>query len=229
MKTNDNYLSHVMEMHAQLLRQPFIDVLAFQAGPGLHADAIADLERTYDFVLPEELKIWYRQINGLQLKWRANKHFESTQHNGFLLYAEDVKGSILIQPLHELLGRSTSQHFLFSDSDASFQNSFWFAGEEFTYNSFGRNLYPLDMFSEDCCMAINANHQSEQAEIILLGDYYASWNATRCSTFEEYINCILQVYGYEDARYALYNDPENSVRKKPDFDIYLKNFFLTLK
>lgn len=225
---HNNYLEQVHAMRERLTRQPFIDVLLFQQQEGLPDAEITLLEQKYNMTLPDEVKDWYRHVNGLQLKWKANKQFGSTLHNGFLLYAEDVKGSINIMPLHDVISRAQTSHFLFSDTDSSFDNPFWFAGEAFTYNSFGRNLYPFDIYSGEGCMAINANANGAEAEVILLSDGYVSWNTTRCSSFAEYMNLILQVNGYEDARYELYNDPENKVRRKPDFDAYLTDFFLTL-
>jgi hypothetical protein len=171
-----DYLHRFDAMVARLQAHPEIVVLGYNTFDPMPESKFSEYEAELGFALPEDLKTFYRQTDGLQLRWisRANDSFDEDEHvfgeepvewNWSLLDDWPADGVVMIQPLWELLNEYGEGTYYFEDEEEpSWQETY--LGEQVAYSVFRRNLRLFDFYANERDMTLYLNPAGPSTLII---------------------------------------------------------------
>ncbi len=181
---------------AKLKTFSFIEVEVEEINPPIGTDMITSLQFASGKEIPEAIKSFYQSTNGLTFSWRIkpgldeatmNKIYQTEEEPGYD-YSKPL-GTIRILPLQEVLINDWQPP---AETDPGGSNSFSFINKEYTYASFGRLLYPFDIFSDVQCMAFIIFPDETEYKVVMLDNYYSDWHSSRITDFETYIKLMCE-------------------------------------
>jgi len=206
-------------MVATLQAQPAVQLLTFCTFPPASEEQLLAIEQALGFPLDETIKNFYRQTNGLQLRWimKANPSFDSEAHQfqaapvdwmyaHFDYWPED--GSILLWPIDEVFSYDWKE-FIYFDwmNDADTET---FAGQTYGLLSFSKKIKPFDIFSKELDMAFFMDGTSNPP--VIMGD--TCYTDSFITSFASYLEFLLYTKGIIEARdefYSKYNGHKKGV------------------
>lgn len=196
-----NYVTAFQSLATALAREPDIVLLGFHTFAPLTDADLDDLAARHCCVLSPAIRQFYRETNGLQLRWifKHNPQYQAAQHPPHqnnrppvpwdyartTYRAED--GCIFLLPLDELL--ATALPPVWTDAPLTLQ------GQHYTPLEFYGALRPLDSFSVYDSMAMLLREKA--APLVLLCEEQGEWtDATHPVSFEQYLSFLYRSLGY---------------------------------
>src|SRR5688572_8837274 len=159
-----NLLDEIQASIEKMRKHPMISLEKEEIGPPMNAALIDTIEMTSGIYVPDQIKQFYLQANGLTVSWKIKpgldeaamqKIYEQEEEPGY-----DYKrplGSLRLLPLEKVLINSWKPP---TEKDKGGKEKFSFAGKDYTYASFGAFLKPFDLFhvnNDLQCMAFIAD------------------------------------------------------------------------
>jgi hypothetical protein len=197
-------LAEEIQGHSQL------ELVEFRLEPPAGEDEIARVEAEARRTAPESLKQFYREANGLVLRWRFRRDLPPEQRAAIEL----ALGSPT--PTEHELTESTGHVQLLSIADLllnpeydlpsenPIQGFFDFDGRMYTDNEFCAILQPFDIIDDYYCMGFVAIPGATEWKLMLLGDYWIEYDSSRVTWLEDYLQLVIATWGLRRARPALF-------------------------
>lgn len=209
----NDYLERFMIMVNELMADSRVRVTHFWAGAAVSEAEIKRVEEALGYALDDSIKAFYRQANGLQLRWldtgsefyiAGRDDSTITEHTDYVQGDNDeANGLINILPLAEcLVDRSYKEMLYFdwmNDDDKS-----EFCGKPCGLLTFSKGLRPLDDFSFYNSMAFFLGDNEANPKIVMGDDHNACWTDSRTTHLTSYLELILQNRGGVQARRDVY-------------------------
>lgn len=201
-QTFPDYRALFTRMVDDLRRDRLFVVKRFVLGDPLSLVDIQALETETGYELTDDLRAFYAQMNGLNLKWYLDPNLSDADREAFLLEFPDVdvenssdeaaSAAIRILPLREVLTRHWGENVYY-------EPEMGFHGEALSVEDFHESMRPFDLFS-DYRACILAFRQKKNPAVFLLDDHYAIWDESRGTDIRSYLDFILATKGQSDAR-----------------------------
>jgi hypothetical protein len=197
-----------LEELTQTIRQhPLLEIYEHQQSSGVDSGKFNDFRKSHGFDVPQIINDAYTEINGFTIVYGLKDNsdqglakFNSISKDYMVEKGPPyIVGSIKFLTFEMSFLENTWQTTLYDIGSASDNEKFHFRKKEYTYNDFGKQLKPFDLFSEETCAAFLLIPE-ERFEVVLLTDHYADWKSSRIISFEDYWSLIFQTGGIIDAR-----------------------------
>ncbi|MBD2767980.1 SMI1/KNR4 family protein [Hymenobacter sp. BT664] len=208
-----NYVQRFTEMVGALQTQPEVQLLTFCTFPPASEDQLLAIEQALGFPLDEAIKDFYRQTNGLQLRWimKANPKFDSEAHQfqdapedwtyaAYDYWPDD--GSVFLWPIDKVLYYDWKD-FIYFDGMNNIDKE-RFAGKTYGLLSFKEKIKPFDFFSKYENMSFFLDGTSNPP-VIMGTDNQAVYTDSVVTNFTSYLEFLLYTKGIVLAREALYS------------------------
>lgn len=150
-QTFPNYRALFTRMVDDLRCDRLFVVERFVLGDPLSLVDIQALETETGYELTNDLRAFYAQMNGLNLKWYLDPNLSDADREAFFLEFPDMdvenssdeaaSAAIRILPLHEVLTRHWGE-------DVYYEPEMGFHGEALSIEDFHANMRPFDLFSD---------------------------------------------------------------------------------
>lgn len=211
----EDYFLRFMEIVDELKSLPQIEVISFSVFPPVSADKVSFVEEMIRASLDDSIKEFYKQSNGLQLKWihKKNPQYDPQKHV-FLNQSFDIlnpwedywpeDGCVNILPLEEVFFRQEWGDIIWSYDDKDIQIKF--NDRDYDLFELMRSIRPFDVFSKDSCMAFHLKQGEGNPKALLAQDHYIDIESSRLTDFNSYLEFILIKRGLINARRDFYNE-----------------------
>ncbi|AFC26164.1 pentapeptide repeat-containing protein [Saprospira grandis] len=189
----------------ELAEEEAIRLLSFEVFSPAKAEKIEELEAEKGILLAPELKAFYLQTNGLQLRW-AFKNNALAGPVGLqdwdypLQQFREEEGCFFLLPIERLLAPSPYLQELLRP-----QEQIQFAGQSLSLAQFYRQMYPLDAFSSYCIQAIYFGQAG--APLYFADEYGLNFEASFPLSVDQYFQFVLQTKALSSARQAYLQAP----------------------
>ena len=208
-----NYIEAFNNLARELARHSKIELLGYHTFAPLKEQELEALETKYNCQLDENIRRFYTQTNGLQLRWmfKDNPAYHSDKYPPFHRsiapvgwdYTEESfekeDGCVLLLPLEEVLRNIVSPNV--------YQEDIILEKKTYSTVDFHTCIRPFDNFSYYCNMALFL--QKGKSPLVLLGDEVGTcFRDSRWTTFGTYLDFILASKGYGRRRKAFFGATE---------------------
>jgi hypothetical protein len=180
----------------KLKSHSLIEVELEQINPPIEPDLVRNLQLGAGVIIPKNVENFYMIANGLTVTWRIKPGIDQEMMHKIYSTEEDPGydynqplGTIRLLPLQEVLINDWQPP---SETAPGGSNPFPFIDKTYTYASFGKMLYPFDLFSNEQCMAFIIFPNEPEYKVIMLDNYYADWHHSRVTDFETYIKAMCE-------------------------------------
>ena len=185
-----------------LSRNPLFVVERFSLGEPLSPADIQTVERETGYELTDDLRAFYAQMNGLNLKWFLDPGVSAADREAFFLEFPDMdvenssdgyaSTAIRILPLRDVLTRDWGE-------DVYYEPDMGFHGQPLSVADFHASMRPFDLFSEyrACILAFR---EKKDPAVFLLDDHYAVWDDSSGTDVRSYLDFLHATRGQSDAR-----------------------------
>lgn len=195
------YITAFQSLATALEREPDVVLLGFHTFAPLSDADLDDLAARHRCVLSPAIRQFYKESNGLQLRWifKHNPQYQAQQHPPHQnnrppvpwTYASEhyraEDGCIFLLPLDELL--ATALPPVWTDAPLALQ------GKTYTPLEFYGALRPLDLFSAYDSMALLLREHA--APLVLLCEEQGEWTQhAHPIAFEQYLGFLYRSLGY---------------------------------
>ncbi|GAA5438251.1 hypothetical protein Daqu01_03396 [Deinococcus aquaticus] len=201
-QTFPDYRALFTRMVDELRRQSLFVIERFTLAEPLSMSDIQALERETGYELTDDLRAFYAQMNGLDLKWfldpaisdadRASFHLEYPDMDVENSSDEYASAAIRILPLRDVLTRDWGE-------EVYYEPDMGFHGQSLSTEDFQASMRPFDLFS-DYRASILAFREKKDPAVFLLDDHHAVWDESRGTDVRSYLNFLLATKGQSDAR-----------------------------
>ncbi|MEM9919578.1 MAG: pentapeptide repeat-containing protein [Bacteroidota bacterium] len=207
------------ELASQLAASKEIELLGFHLFPPLAPSSFHRLEEDHQLLIPRAVRRFYEQTNGLQLHWRFRRSDSPQQHSTMaphpwkMIFPNKMvaDGRIVILPLEKLLAQNWENRIYFDwmKDEPSIR-----VQEQFCdLYAFSRRIRPFDFFGDGYDMAFHIGQQGEW-QVLMGEDYHHSYQCSRLTDFESYLEFLLAAKGHVASRIHFYQD-EQGLTKTP--------------
>lgn len=191
--------------------EPALSLLSFECFAPVDPSKLTQLETEKDLSLPPELKAFYLQSNGLQLRWAfKNNHLAGPKGLQAWDYPQQAfreeEGSFFLLPLEQLLAPSPYLKELLRP-----QEVIQFAGQAISLADFYGQMYPLDAFSSYCIQAIYFGQA--QAPLYFADEHGLQFEAAFPVSVADYFKFVLQTKALSSARQAYLQAPSRPLQE----------------
>jgi len=195
------------ELTEKITRHPLLEIFEKQQSAGVNPEKFNAFKQSYGFDVPAKLKEAYSEINGFTIIYGLKDNSDeglvkfNSASNDYMVEKGPpyIIGSIKFLTFEKSFLENTWQNTLYDIGSVSDNDKFVFKKNDYTYNDFGRQLKPFDLFSEETCAAFLLI-PDERFEVILLADHFADWKNSRIISFENYWKLVFLTGGIIDAR-----------------------------
>jgi len=212
------YLERFQQLAEEIASHPLLEVVEFKVNAPASEAGFNQVEHKLGAPLAEAIRTFYRETDGLVLHWKlksgttyeALKEISSQYDDYWIESVEDGYlpfARINILPLEETFFAANWEEIIYFDwmNDADL---FEFAGRSYNQLDFGKMLRPFDEFSVSHCMAFLVEEGLGNPKVLLLQDHYVSWESSRLTNFESYLEFLLVTRGIVEARAEIYGEYE---------------------
>ena len=197
------YTTRVEQMIREINSSENVSLVSYWKGDPLSNRDLSSLEQDFNFPIDEKIIQFYQEMNGLQIRWvhKQNSFFDSipeysnTAFDPLLPSFEEWKfdGSINIWPLRRAI------------IEENWEDVIWFNDEDQEINDFvdGAELVtkikqcirPFDIFQTYYAMAFYLNDSKNNWSVLMVGNYFQSFNESLLTNFESYVNFLFATLG----------------------------------
>ncbi|MFT5684828.1 MAG: hypothetical protein ACI8RZ_005773 [Myxococcota bacterium] len=205
-----DWLARFQAMVKALRGHPDVEILNVNIGLPASEAKIADVEKRLGKKLHPSISNFYRQCDGLSLRWIHTGH-DSYEHKAAatsgMLRQYDLEngastGSFLIFPIVDTFFSNSWSGILYFDHDKDREET-W-NGKTYPAMTFGRSLRPFDYFSQFRLMGFVMVEGDGNPTVCMGDDYGACWTDSKTTDFESYMESMLAHYGMGLHRKLLY-------------------------
>lgn len=201
LKTELNFLTDEINQH------PLLEIFEQTVNPKPDPLIFESFKKIYNFNVPPFIQNMYLEMNGFTLVYglKNNSADElelfNAQSKDYLLEKGPpyILGSIKFLSFEKVFLEDTWNSVLYNTKSDSDELKFTFKNITYTYNSFGKQLKPFDLFSDETCAAFLLIPDL-MFDVILLTDNYIDWNNSRIISIEDYCKLMFSTKGIIDAR-----------------------------
>jgi hypothetical protein len=207
------YLERFRQLAEEIQSHPLLEVVEFKVNSPASESSFNQVEQKLAAPLAEAIRTFYRETDGLKLHWKlkSSTTYEeleeiSSQYDDY--WIESVEDGYLpfakinLLPLEETFFTANWGDIIFSVTD----ELFGFAGITYSTKNFAKMLRPFDEFSVSHCMAFLVEEGVGDPKVLLLQDHYATWESSRLTNFESYLEFLLITRGIFQARLDIYGE-----------------------
>jgi hypothetical protein len=216
------YLDRFVEMVDKIKQQSNRRILSFARFPPIGPEIIERIEREYDCTLDRSVAEFFRESNGLQIRWTLTQAISDAASIGRDKQAEDHHqsfawmlpwerrlqdtGIINILPLDKIL-LSDWKGFTWFGSE---RGSKRFLGIEYQYVNFLKMMKPFDIFGKYYTMVLFMKPTVATPLVLLAEDNLTDYSSSKITNFESYLEFLLATEGAVVERPRFYSDKWNS-------------------
>jgi len=195
------------ELTQKITQHPLLEVYGKHQPPGVDPEKFNAFKRSFGYDVPQNIQNAYSEMNGFTMVYGLKDNSEEGLAK-FNSISKDyivekgppyIVGAIKFLAFEMCFLGDTWKNTLYDIGSQSDSEQFNFRKKEYTYNDFGKQLKPFDLFSEETCAAFLLVPE-ERFEVLLLTDHYADWKNSRIISFENYWTLVFQTGGIIDAR-----------------------------
>ncbi|MCP4442498.1 MAG: pentapeptide repeat-containing protein [Aureispira sp.] len=202
------YLERFNKLVEELHAHPKVEVLTYHTFPAVQDQVIQKIEQAIGKELDANIKKFYKETNGLQLRWilTSNEDFNSSIHRfdeavlGWDYAAVEYRpedGCILFLPIEDAFEHS------FKNIEPNVSEILSIEGTTYTLPAFFEKIKPFDQFSHYCNMVFFLDQEGSQ--LVLMGDEeHLCYTDSRITNFESYIEFLLATKGVAQKRKQFY-------------------------
>jgi hypothetical protein len=201
----DSFKARFTDMVGDLRKSGGITITHFWMGPPVDEQDVQAVETKLGYALDAEIKAFFRQTNGLQLRWlkaAPGAATVSTENPGLLTDDDPAEGLVNILPMRRL--------FIDEDYDDRIYMD-WMQGQEQVFSGvtydlfeFMRSIRPFDNFNTYGSMALVLGTQAANPPAVLGDSHNASFTNSRITDFASYLEAVLRDRGEVSARRTLF-------------------------
>jgi hypothetical protein len=201
-----------------------VALLSYNVFAPVAEETVREVEESLGFRLAEPVKSFFRQTNGLQLRWmsKASPRYDPRKHrlsyepfkslypwSGYLTET----GLVNILPLEEIFFGDWHDLVWF-DNEESYQITFF--GVEYDRLFFKQHVKPFDLFNKEYTMAFFVGDGQADPKVLMGSDHNADFTSTEVTDFESYMEFLIAKKGVVDERLNLYKAGwDSAARPKP--------------
>ncbi|MEU1785517.1 hypothetical protein ABZ553_06445 [Streptomyces sparsogenes] len=204
-----------------------MELTSFDVGAPLPEAALAEVEERLGADLPDSLRRLYRSLSHTTLRWRFRPDLDEqtrvvvaeefakavSRHN---LYT--TAGVIQILPLEKMLFDEEYALPRLELDEEEEEEQFEFDGHSYPESEFERMLRPFDLVDGFHAMAFVVQPSNEDWKMMLLNDYWASYEDSRVTYLDDYLEYIIATWGLVNARAELFGEYRGDRRPVLRFD-----------
>ncbi|MFC9625697.1 hypothetical protein ACFTXM_38975 [Streptomyces sp. NPDC056930] len=213
----------------RIREDPRLELTSFEIGSPLPEESLTEVEERLGADLPTSLRRLYRSLSHAKLLWRFRPDLdEQTRITVAEEFAKAVSrhnlyttaGSIQILPLEDMLfdeEYALPSLELDEDEDED-EEQFDFDGHSYPEIEFERMLRPFDLVDGFYAMAFVVQPSNEEWKMMLLNDYWASYEESRVTYLDDYLEYVIATWGLVNARAELFGEYRGDRRAPLRFD-----------
>jgi hypothetical protein len=198
---------HLNELVDTVTRHPLLKIYEKLQSSPIDPGKFDAFKQSYGFDVPPKLRDAYSENNGFTIIYGLKDNsdeglvkFNSASKDYMVEKGPPyIIGSVKFLTFEESFLEDTWRTTLYDMGSESDKDKFVFRKTEYTYNDFGKQLKPFDLFSEETCAAFLLI-PDERFEVILLTDHYADWKNSRIISFDDYWSLVFSTGAIIDAR-----------------------------
>jgi hypothetical protein len=206
-------------------QHPLLEIFEVEYSSGVDPEKFDVFKKQYALDVPQAIKEAYSEINGFTITYGLKNNtdeglaqFNSVSKDYMLEKGPPyIIGSIKFLTFEKCFLENTWENTLFNTGSESDKDDFTFKKKNYTYNDFGKQLKPFDLFSEETCAAFILI-PDERFDAMLLTDHYADWSNSRIISFDDYWKLVLSTKGIVDARERYLSETDGSQLKRMNTD-----------
>jgi hypothetical protein len=202
-----DFVERFKAMVDELKEHPRVAVTHYWVGEPVSEEDIAEVEEALGFELDAQIKDFYRQADGLQVRWMdrlgesyvADRDDEMSTERGTYICGDndDAMGVIDILPLREVFltdQEGMLYHDWMEDSDTEFR------GESLNLMEFSKAIHPFENFSFYNSAAFYAGDEEPGITVVVGDDHNATFTSSRITDFASYLEFSLAHRGQPEPR-----------------------------
>ncbi len=215
----EDYLTRFQNLADEIASHPWLQLREFQVNQPASDDIFEAVKDYLGFPLSEFIYNFYRQANGLRLRWTIKPGITDDEFEKLSEISDDYEiidadlesdeypfANINILPIEESLIERNWQGIIYFEEDIDLAHmEFEFAQKTYNRIDFGKKLKPFDVYSNESCMAFLIEDNVQTPKVLCLGDHYIEWDSTRITDFNSYLEMLLATKGITSARDRIYS------------------------
>jgi hypothetical protein len=210
-----------------------VALLGYNVFEPVAEETVAEVEKSLGFALAESVKSFFRQTNGLQLRWmsKASPEYDPRKHrltyepfdgrypwSGYLTET----GLVNILPLEEIFFGDWRDYVWFENEGAR-QTTFF--GVEYNSLFFKQHVKPFDLFNKYYTMAFFVGDGRPDPKVLMGSDHNADFTSTEVTDFESYVEFLIAKKGAVEERAKLYGAEWDSAAEPKPLLITRRDFW----
>lgn len=208
-----SYIERFKSMVDGIKADPLLEVMEFNVNQPATKEVLTAAAEKLGAFLAQPIRDFYVEANGMKLHWRIKQDLPakkveeiSEKYDDYWIELpedEDIPfAQIYLLPLEDCLLHRTWPQFVTEKEDEKFV----FEGKTYSFNDFGRQLKPFDLFSTYYCMSFFLEEGVGNPKALLLSDHYIEWDNSRITDFGSYMEMLLATRGIVRARKEVYGE-----------------------
>ncbi|MGH1336667.1 MAG: hypothetical protein ACRBFS_11110 [Aureispira sp.] len=210
------YIDRFKQMVEAIREEENIQIVSYYFHPEATEDEILEVTVDLDFFLEEDIVLFYKEMNGFQLRWiyKDNPDFDPAIHveeeapfdafEPFEKWYLPYDGYINLFPINYITDSAEWETVIWSEEDREYQESFM--NQDSSLYDVLKNMRPFDLFSRSICMSFFIEKEPEQLKVLMLGDELLDPKYSRITFFSPYIDLLLATKGQVEKREKFYYD-----------------------
>ncbi|SOD92827.1 hypothetical protein SAMN06269250_4205 [Spirosoma fluviale] len=196
-------------MVREIEKNNFLEIVEYRANPPISETQVKEVEEALKVPLTDPIKKFYREADGLYLRWRIDPFLDAEKTKRLQKMSNDYEISIAesenqafarinLVSLYESVKKCNwvGVEPTFEDQPPTVM----FNNHTLKRKEFIDLLRPLDLFSLDSYMAFVFQPGQNEPKVILLSEANSIWDQSRVSNFETYLEFLLATRGVVEAR-----------------------------
>lgn len=208
----EDYLDRFKAMVEELREHPDVVVTHFNVFPPVSERAFLRARHEFGAEIPEDFLKFYRQTNGLQLRWlfrgavdfdaqldRGGKYSELSYRS---VYEDNgsIAGCINIQPMKDIFGFGGAWEGIVYFEEAKDQFTQEWLGTIYPNNAFRKSMKPIDYYNFYYSILLLTIEKPGPLPILSSSGYFKNIGSSAFASFEDYMEFILAAKGLVSAR-----------------------------
>lgn len=202
-----DYIAGLEKIKQEVNAHPLLEIVKFEIAQPIDEQTIQEVEQKLQIKLDEDLKEFYKQMNGCTIHWQlmrlSEEEYDEKVYEKFGRYEPDLEdddenpfAQIKINPIEKCF---LEDWFNYNNS---YDYIFEFKNETYKECEFSKKLKILDEFSTFSCIAYIVEKRFENAPLVMLAGHFSDWWNSRLTNFASYWQMLIKSRGI----YTIKND-----------------------
>lgn len=205
----------------KITQHPLLEIYERSESSGVDPVHFELFKKQYGIDLPSFIQEAYLDMNGFTFVYGLKDNSDeglalfNASSQDYLIEKGPpyVVGSIKFLSFEKIFLENTWEGMLYNTHSLSDGKEFEFKKIKYTFNIFGKQLKPFDIFSEETCAAFLLLPDL-RFDVILLVDHYVDWKNSRVIGFEDYCKLVFSTAGIIESRERYLSQIDGDLSKK---------------